>query len=233
MNGAFAEAVRMPRSAVEQGNLIPVPAGLSPEAAVLMEPLAAVYRGFRALDLQAADTLVILGAGPIGLIAVILAKHLGVAKVIVSQTSPARRELAAQFGADVTIDPRTENLSARIDTETNGIGADCILVAAPVPELYSESLRLAALGGRINFFAGLPSGKGDVWLDANLVHYKELQITGSTANTTGDCMRALELLTASPEAYLPLVTHSFPLLEAVEAFRVAAAGDALKAVVKP
>jgi L-iditol 2-dehydrogenase len=233
MDGAFAASVRMPRRAVEQGNLIPVPEGLDPAIAVLMEPLAAVYRGFQALDLTAGDRLVVLGAGPIGLIAVLLARQLGVSPIIVSQTSASRRELAATFGADITIDPRSENLLDRVLAETDGAGADCVFVATPVASLYPESLRLAAVGGRINFFAGLPSGKGEIPLDANLVHYKELRVTGSTANTTADCVDALAMLTANPAAYLPLITHRFPLSEAVEAFRVSAAGEALKVVVQP
>lgn len=233
IDGGFAESVRLPRRAVEQGNVIPVPDGLDPEVAVLTEPLAAVLRGVKALQLTAADSLLIHGAGPIGLIAVILAKQLGVRQIIVSQTSAARRELAARFGADVTVDPRAEDLPARVLTETAGRGADCTLVATPVPALFPQSLRTAALGGRINFFAGLPSGRGELTLDANLVHYKELRITGSTANTTQDCVEALAMLAQHADAYRPLVTHRFDLSEVTEAFRVSAAGDALKVVVAP
>lgn len=233
MDGAFAESVRIPRRAVEQGNLITVPDGLDPAVAVLMEPLAAVYRGLTAIDFARGDSLVVLGAGPIGLISVILARQMGASTIIVSQTSAARRELAATFGAGSTIDPRAEDLLERVLVDTGGRGADCVIVATPVPELYAESLRLAGLGGRVNFFAGLPGGHAEVGLDANLVHYKELRITGSTANTTADCVAALRILAETPDDYLPLVTHRFPLAEAIEAFRISAAGDALKAVVEP
>lgn len=233
IDGAFAESVRLPRRAVEQGNVIPVPAGLDPEVAVLMEPLAAVLRGVEALELTSADSLLIHGAGPIGLLAVILAKQRGVRRIIVSQTSAARRELAARFGADVTVDPRAEDLPARVLAETDGDGADCTLVATPVPALFAQSLRTAALGGRVNFFAGLPSGRGELALDANLVHYKELRVTGSTANTTQDCVEALAVLAEHPDAYRPLVTHRFGLSDITEAFRVSAAGHALKVVVAP
>lgn len=233
VDGAFAEAVKMPRRAVEQGNLIPLPPGLDPEVAVLMEPLAAVLRGLKALDFAAEDTILICGAGPIGLIAVILARQLGAAKVIVSQTSVARRELAARFGADVTIDPRAEDLVTRIAAETGGRGADCVMVATPIRAVFSQALQTAAIGGRVNYFAGLPSRASSVDLDANLIHYRELRVTGSTANTTEDCLDALAILAANPEAYRRLVTHRFGLSDIEEAFRMSADGEALKVVVRP
>ncbi len=233
IDGGFAESVRVPRRAVEQGNVIPVPDGLDPEVAVLMEPLAAVLRGVRAVELSAADTLLIHGAGPIGLLAVVLARQIGVERIIVSQTSAARRELAARFGAHVTVDPRAEDLPARVLAETDDRGADCTLVATPVPELFTQSLHTAALGGRINFFAGLHSGRGEVALDANLVHYRELRVTGSTANTTRDCVDALAVLTGHADAFRPLVTHHYALADIGEAFRASAAGEALKVVIAP
>lgn len=233
VDGAFAESVRLPRRAVEQGNAVPVPTGLDPLVAVLMEPLAAVLRGLRAISAGPGDTLAVLGAGPIGLLAVVLARQLGVQSVLVSQTSAPRRALARQFGADVTVDPRADDLSRCVAEATDGRGADCVLVATPAPTVFADAVGIAARGGRVNFFAGLPSGAGAVTLDANLVHYRELLLTGSTANTTQDCVDALTVLAEHPDAYRPLVTHRYPLADAEAAFRAAADGDALKVVVEP
>lgn len=231
VDGAFSETVRMPERAVLQGNLIPIPDGLDAEVAVLMEPLAAVLRGLKAIDFAAGDSILVCGAGPIGLITVILARQLGASRILVSQTSAARRELAARFGADITIDPRADDLVTRVIAETDGRGADCVVVAAPIPAIYPQALAAAAIGGRVNFFAGLPSGASIVELDANLVHYRELRVTGSTANTTEDCLEALAILAEQPEAYRQLVTHRFELADVEEAFRTAADGAALKVVV--
>ncbi|MFV0432618.1 MAG: zinc-binding dehydrogenase [Leucobacter sp.] len=233
MNGGLAESVRLPVRAVEQGNAIPTPEGMDPLDAVLMEPLAAVLRGLTALDFGEGDSLAVIGAGPIGLLAVQLARQWGASRVIVSQTSAARRELARRFGADATVDPRAENLTEAVRRLTDGAGADCVLVATPVPAVFGEALQLAAVGGRINFFAGLPSGAGEVALDANLIHYRELGVTGSTANTTADCVAALDILSERAESYRPLITHTFPLVRAAEAFETAADGAALKVVVTP
>jgi L-iditol 2-dehydrogenase len=231
VDGAFAETVRIPRRAVEQGNLIPVPDGLEPEVAVLMEPLAAVLHGLRALDVAADDSVLVFGAGPIGLLAVVLARQLGAGKILVSQTSAGRRELALRFGADVAIDPRAEDLLQRVRDETGERGADAVVVATPAHAVYPQALEAAAIGGRINYFAGLPSSDSVVGLDANLVHYRELRVTGTTANSTQDCLDALDILANHPEDYRRFVTHRFALADIEEAFRVSAEGAALKAVV--
>lgn len=232
-DGAFAEAVAMPARAVEQGNLLPLPSGTDPVVGALVEPVAAVLRGIRSLGLTASDSLLISGAGPIGLIAILIARQFGVQQIIVSQTSELRRELAREFGATSTIDPRAEHLPERVYAETDGRGADCVLVCTPAPSAFREALPSAALGGRINFFAGLPSGRGEIPLDANLVHYRELVVTGSTANTTQDCVDALELLLTDPEPYLRIVSQTYPLRDIAAAMAAMAAGESLKAMVQP
>lgn len=232
-DGAFAETVAMPARAVEQGNLLPLPAGTDPRVGALIEPVAAVLRGVRAIGLTSADSLLISGAGPIGLIAILIARQFGVEQIIVSQTSELRRTLAEEFGATCTIDPRAEQLPERVHEETGGRGADCVLVCTPAPSAFREALPSAALGGRINFFAGLPSGKGEIPLDANLVHYRELTVTGSTANTTQDCVDALELLLADPEPYLQIISNTYPLRDIATAMAAMSAGESLKAMVQP
>jgi L-iditol 2-dehydrogenase len=198
-----------------------------------MEPLAAVLRGVNAIELGEGDTVVVCGAGPIGLLAVILARQLGAGRIIVSQTSAARRALAVEFGADVAIDPRADDLVTRVRQETDGVGADCVIVATPAPVVYGQAVQMAAIGGRVNYFAGLPSGRGEVTIDANLVHYRELRVTGSTANTTEDCIDALAILAREPDVYSRLVTSRFPLADGVEAFAASADGSELKVVVEP
>lgn len=233
MNGGFADFIRIPSDAVAAGNVLTLPAGLDVVSAALVEPVAAVVRGLAPLALSPGDTVLVCGAGPIGLIAVILARMAGVQRIIVSQTSPRRRELARDFGADLTIDPRAGGLAEQVLTATGGWGADAIIAAAPVPSLFTDSVRAAAKGGRINFFAGLPTGKGEVGLDANLIHYRELLVTGTTANTNADCRQALELLAADPGRFTPLITDRYPLQLAEDAFTRAASGQGLKVLLQP
>jgi len=232
MDGGFAEVVRIPARAIEQGNLMPIEESVA-GVAVLTEPVAAVARGIRSLAPSNADTLLVCGAGPIGLIAVMMARQLGVARIIVSQTSQARRELAKHWGADDTINPRAEDLVAAVMRLTGGRGADCVIVATPVAEVFQQSLSAASDGGRVNFFAGLPAGEGVVALDANLIHYRELMVTGSTANTTADCEHALALLVENPVPYGELITHRMALADSPRAFEIAVSGEALKMVIQP
>lgn len=233
MDGGFAERVRLPAAAVAQGNVMPLPDGVEPTLAVLMEPVAAVLRGVDALDLASGDTLVIAGAGPIGLIALLLARLRGVGQVVVSQTSQQRRDLARELGADVVLDPRACDVVEEVRRCTDGRGADAVMVTTPVPEVFAQSLEMAAVGGRVNFFAGLPASAGRVPLEANLVHYRELTVTGTTANTVEDCRRALDLLVAHPDTFLPLVSDRMALGRAPHAFAEAAGGRALKVVLEP
>lgn len=233
VDGGFAERVRIPARAVVQGNVISLDAGVDPDLAVLMEPVAAVLRGIDAVALGKGDTLVIAGAGPIGLIALLLARQRGVEHIVVSQRSERRRRIAGELGADVTLDPATCDVVEEIRRATGGDGADVVMVTTPAAEVFAQSLEMAAVGGRVNFFAGLPSGHGTVGLDANLVHYRELTVTGTTANTTEDCRRALDLLLAAPSVFAPLVTHRYPLRDAERALAEAAGGGALKVVLHP
>ncbi|WP_054951797.1 zinc-binding dehydrogenase [Flaviflexus massiliensis] len=230
-NGGFAEKILVPASAITNGNLLPIPQGLDLTVAALTEPIAAVLRGLRPLNITSDDTLLICGAGPIGLIALLIANHRGVGKVIVSQTSAPRRELAAKLGADVTLDPRAGDLAEQVLEVTDGAGADATVVATPKGTVFGDAVRASAVGGRINFFAGLPSGGGEIPLDANLIHYRELVVTGSTANNNADCREALDLLASAPGLFSPLITATFPLNKADEAFEAARAGEHLKVVV--
>lgn len=232
-DGGFAEQLLIPAAAVANGNVMVIPDGLDLSIASLTEPIAAVVRGLRPLAITPEDTMLICGAGPIGLIALLVAKHRGVSQVIVSQTSPHRRSIAERLGADHTVNPRERDLAEQVRELTDGAGADAIMVATPVGQVFSDALRSAAKGARINFFAGLPSGKGEIPLDANLIHYGELIVTGSTANTNADNEEALELLADSPDLFAPLITASFPLEEADKAFEAAKGGEHLKVLIEP
>ena len=153
--------------------------------------------------------------------------------------SATRREVGARLAELVSAElDGLAMAGARLEVEIRPYepgpwGADAVVAAAPVAQVFSDALRCAAKGGRINFFAGLPSGAGTVPLDANLIHYNELLVTGTTANTNEDCREALELVASVPELFAPLITHRVPLRQADEAFALAASGGALKVVLEP
>jgi L-iditol 2-dehydrogenase len=106
-------------------------------------------------------------------------------------------------------------------------------VAAPAHAAQKSALELAAISGRINFFGGLPKDRPNVEIDSNLIHYKELIITGTTACSTGDCWQASQILGSGLVDLSDIVSRRFPLKEAVAAFAAAEDQKSLKVVLQP
>ena len=233
LDGAFAEYMHVPAAAVAAGNLMPVPPDADPAAVSVVEPLACVLRGQRAVSVGEGDRVLVCGAGPIGLLHVLVALASGADRVLVSEPNARRRADAEAIGAGAVIDPAAEDVRARVLEETDGLGADVVITAVPVRAVQEQALELAAVGGRINFFGGLPKDDSMISLDSNAIHYRELTLTGTTANDTADCRRALELATAGRVDLARLVTARFPLDRADDAFAAAGGGRELKVVIEP
>jgi L-iditol 2-dehydrogenase len=231
MDGGLADQLLLPANLVAQGNVLPVPETTDLRAVALAEPLACVLRGSEACDISAGDLVVIVGAGPVGLMHLLVARLADPSGVIVSQRSEERRRLALEYGADEAVGP--DDLAATVMDVSGGRGADVVIVAAPAAEAQRQALEIAAPAGRINFFGGLPRGRSMVELDTNLIHYKELVVTGTTANTTEDCRRALELVLDGSIDTAALISRSYRLADADEALAAARSGEALKVVIEP
>ncbi len=232
-DGGFAEYVRIPANSVQQGNIILVSENVDPAVAALMEPFACVVRGQNALHIQAGETVLIIGAGPIGIMHMKLAKARGAGRVIVSEPIPDRAAQAKNMGADCVVNPTTEDLSSVLHEQSGSRGADVIIVAAPVHAAQEATLSLAAIGGRINFFGGLPKDRPNITIDSNLIHYKELVITGTTACSTADCWQAAQIVNSGLVDLSAIVSQRFPLREAAAAFAAAEDRKSLKVVLQP
>jgi L-iditol 2-dehydrogenase len=232
-DGGFAEYVRIPAASVRQGNVIPISESVDPAVAALAEPFACVLRGQNALRVQPGEVVLIMGAGPIGVMHMKLAKARGAGQVIVSEPIADRAAQAKRMGADRVVDPSAENLKQVLGEATQGRGADVVIVAAPVHAAQESALDLAAISGRINFFGGLPKDRPLINFDSNLVHYKELVITATTACSTADCWQAAEIVNAGRVDLSDLVSQRFPLKEALSAFLAAEDRKSLKIVLEP
>ncbi len=229
-DGAFAEYLRVPAAAVLQGNVMPLESTVDPAQAALIEPLACVLRGQDALGIQPGETVLVMGAGPIGILHMKLARLRGAGRLLVSEPQAGRLERALRSGADRGINPAENDLTQFILEETGGNGADVIIVAAPSHLAQEMALQAAAIGGRINFFGGLPKDRPTIQFDSNIVHYKELLVTGTTACSTGDCYRAAEIIGSGRLDLSDLVSDRFPLADACQAFQVAEDRNSLKVV---
>ena len=156
--GAFAQYMKIPEAAVRQGNLAEIPEGADFIDAALVEPLSCVYNAFKRTATTAGDTVLVIGAGPIGLMHAKLALMGGAARVYMNDISAERLELCTK--AEPSIIPVSGGpLVERMKELTGGRGVDVCITAAPVPEIQVAALEVAAVNGRVMFFGGLPGGK--------------------------------------------------------------------------
>jgi L-iditol 2-dehydrogenase len=220
IDGGFAEFLHVPRAFVAAGNVIPLPDQLSFEEAALAEPLACVINGQMLMGGTPGQHIAVLGAGPIGLLHVLLARRRGAGRVSVVQRSWKRREAALALGADAALGPE----------DAAGIRVDAAVVAVGSADLANLAARIVRPRGRISLFAGFPAGELPRF-DLNAVHYGEHHVTGAFGLTLAQFGEALSLIASGDVPAGRLVTHRMPLDRAMEAFALAGTGEALKAVI--
>ncbi len=230
--GGMSEYVRVPAEGVEAGNLFVAEEDLPFEYLALAEPLACCVNGHRRTQIEVDDVVLILGSGAIGMFHIQLALLAGARTVIVSEPSEYRREFARKLGAHVTVNPKSEDVASVVDEETDGIGADATIICIGIPSLVNNALWMTRKGGRVNIFAGL-AGKGWAEVEANLIHYKELEVTGTSDSKRRDYEVALRLIEAGRVDAKSMVTHRFPLRSIKGALDAAAGGEGVKVAVMP
>jgi len=231
-DGGFAEYIRIPASCIAAGNLVKLPESVSFTAGALIEPLSCCIRGLKNAGTGFNDTVLVVGAGPIGLMHVQLANIAGASKVIVSEPNAYRREKALEVGATMVVDPTQEDLAAIIKKETNGIGVDVIMVAIGVPALVNSTLKLCRKGGTVCLFAGF-AGTGECTIEVNTIHYNEINVCGSTAYKRSDYLAAAEMVKTGKIDLDKIATHVFKLDDFQEAYEVCKSGVGLKIMIEP
>jgi L-iditol 2-dehydrogenase len=211
--GAYADWLVVPER-IARVNLHPVPPGLAPEVAAMMEPLACCLRGVERAEVGAGDAVAILGAGPIGLMLAACVADAGGRPVIVGGREE-RRALAEEFGAGTG----------------DGRGADVVIEAAGTEEAWADAAELVRPGGRVVLFGGLPREARPA-VDAYRLHYDELTLRGSFHHTPATVRGALAFLASGAYPWDRLVTHRV-LLRDLPGFFADPPRDLLKAAVVP
>lgn len=231
LDGGLAEYCLIPARAVARKHVSVAKPGTSMTALSLAEPLSCVLSALGNYKARLGDTVVILGAGPIGLLHLTACRLVGATELVVSDPSPARRATAAELGATITVDPLNEDLEAVVRDATDGHGADVAVVCIGRPELLAQAIGLVRKGGHVCAFAGFPKGVM-AQVDPNLVHYGEITIVGASNSKRRQTDEAIHLLERGliPEA---IVSHTFPLHRAAEAIEFSASGDGIKIAVVP
>lgn len=232
INGGLAEYGVLPARAVQRRNAVVCDTDLPFERMALMEPLSCVLNGRENYQQQVGDVVVVLGAGPIGLLHAALARHGGAAQVIVSDPSQARRATALELGATLAVDPLQGDLGQVVRDHSQGRGADVAVICIGRGELFVDALGLVRKGGRVNAFAGFPAG-GSVQVDPNTIHYGEIHVTGTSNSRRDHGEAAMRLLEAGVIDASKIVTHTFGLDQVVEAIEFSASGQGVKVAVTP
>lgn len=231
--GSFAEYVLLNKLVVEHGPVSRIPDHVSFEEAALAEPLACCLNAMELCQPKLGDTMVVIGAGPLGILLTELGRLMGVTKTIVVNRSRPRLEIAKQYGVDVTICSSEEDAIARVLEETGGAGADIILTACPSPQAQADAVLMATNRGRINLFGGLPKGQSIVPIDTNVLHYKEIFLFGSHGALPSHHQRAVDLIGSGRIAIGKYISHRFPLAQTPEAFAAAEGKAGMRVVVTP
>ncbi len=216
--GAYAEYIRVPTRIISV-NTQEIPPHITYEEAAIAEPLACVLHGAEAAGLQLGDTVAIIGAGPIGLLHLLVAKKLGAASVIMSDLIDKRLEFAEKLGADARIHAKTEDTVARIKALTDGYGADVVIEAIGLPATWEQALRMVCKGGSVLEFGGCPPGT-EISLNAELLHYGEVRVQGAFHATPHHFKKALNLIASGILDVKPLITRRMPLEKITEAFEM-------------
>lgn len=229
-DGAFAEYVLIPAAAVAAGNITPLGDRVSFVEGALNEPLSCVLNGSERCNIRPGDFVLVVGAGAIGIMHAKLARLAGASRVVVSDLSPER--LQAVKAIDDTIITAGMMDEATTKELTDGHLFDVIITACPSPAAQQASFGQAALNGRICFFGGLPKGREEVPLNTNIIHYKQLWVTGTTRASLAQYRKTLSFIQNGILSVESIATQRAPLADIQRLFELAIAAKGLKNVVE-
>ncbi len=231
VNGAYGEAMALPPRLVAR-NVVRHPASLPAWRAAFAEPLACALLGIERGRVEAGQTVVIFGHGPLGcLLAMVAAARK--ARVIIVGKAGFRLERVADLGVAECVDATAEgDLAARLGALTADRGADVAIDATGRPEVWSQATATATRGGTVVFFGGCAPGT-TVPLDTRRVHYEELTLVGAFHHTPEMIHRAVELLESKAVDPAGLLTHRLGLGGVRDALELMSRGAALKVLIEP
>jgi (R,R)-butanediol dehydrogenase/meso-butanediol dehydrogenase/diacetyl reductase len=225
LHGGFAQTIT-----VEAARVLPAHPELTDEVAAQVEPATVAFHGVRRSRITPGDTVLVQGAGPIGLLAMQFARAAGAGRLLVVEPTEARRKLALELGASVAVTP--EQAADAVQEHTRGLGADVVLECSGVPALLQTAADLARTGGVVgllSFLAQPATINGARWLA------KELSLVASNAFTHDDFRRSMAFLADGRVQAAPLHSRTVALEDLEATLRSLSAGssDDVKVLVDP
>lgn len=230
MDGAFAEYVKIPADAVTRGNLMVLPKGVSPAEAAVTEPLSCAYNGFTKCFVHPGEYAMVVGAGPIGFCHALLLHMAGAAVLMNDIAADRLAEVKEKLPFVETY--CGDDLPGFVKEWTRGRGLDVAITACPVPAVQASVLPLMNYGGRINYFGGIPAAKQPVAIDTNLIHYRELYITGSTRSSIAQFRKTLEFVSLGLLDVNAMITDRYELKDILTAMENARQAKGIKHVIQ-
>ena len=231
--GGMAQYTVIPERALCNGHVIVVPGGVQPVHAALAEPLSCAVNAAENCGIREGDTVVVVGGGPMGIMNACVAREFGAAKIMLAEVNPARLAQAQAFGFESLIDPGREDLAARVKRETDGMGADVAIVAAPAAAPQEAAVHLVRKRGTVCLFASLPAGGHLLAMDSRAVHYNELRVVGSSDSTPDHVRKAVAMIAGGSLPVDRLATHVMRLEDIFEAYALMERGESLRVVLTP
>lgn len=233
-DGGFARYMTVPAKVLAVDGLNRIPDGLGFAEASVAEPLACVLNGQELARITAGDTVVVIGAGPIGCLHTMLARSRRAAKIVLVDLNRTRLDAsAAVVQPDVAICAAETDPVDAVLKLTDGVGADVVITATAARSTQEQALLMAARSGRISLFGGLPKADPVIAFDSNLVHYRELTVVGANGSSPAHNKRALELIASGAVPVADLITHRLPLDRMLEGLDIVARGDSIKVTIEP
>jgi L-iditol 2-dehydrogenase len=233
--GGFAEYIRVMDFVVNNRGVVRIPDDVPFEQAAFIEPLNTVMKGVKLLNLAPDDTVLVIGQGPIGLMHAALASRLA-AKVLTSDLYPERHAIAARFGLKHPIYAGTDNVVERVMAETDGRGADAVILAVGGNALIRTAMDAARPGGKVMLFA--QTQHGEATIDPAAVCVDEKTLLGSYSSSFPILDEVTGLIFGGYRNgfdLTQLISHRFSIEDAVPAIEVAShpKADSMKIMIEP
>jgi L-iditol 2-dehydrogenase len=179
--GGFADYVNVPGHIVRNGGLMKIPDSITFEQASFVEPTNCCLKAVKKAQIQAGQTVLVTGAGPIGLMFIMLVRYFG-AKAIATDLLPSRIDKALAVGAEAAFDARDPDLVSKIQSMTDGMGVDTTLLAVPSDKAFFQALDCTRKGGKILFFAEFPD-EVEIPINPNILYRREVDLIGSYSSS--------------------------------------------------
>jgi L-iditol 2-dehydrogenase len=218
---------------VSRGGLIKLPDNVRFDEASLVEPLACCIKAWKKCNFQKGDDIAVLGAGPAGLMHVLLALAFGAGKIFVIDINEFRLNFAKKYGVQVFNSISDQDLANNIKLETGGRGVDICIVATGNMKALLQSFDLTRRGGKIMLF-GVPPKGSQMSYDVSKLYSSELSLIPSYAASEIETNQALKLRAEKRVDIESLITHRFHISKAAQAVKCAhEANDAMKVIITP